>query len=102
MPERIDHVRALDKKLTELSDALAHLGKGTDLKELTKIIRFPGWTTPAEFAFTVTIVDAMQTHVHALNNLSIQLLAGSKLVGAKAHGQQSSNEASLKVGASGS
>ncbi len=39
------HVEVLDKKVTELSDALAHLGKGTDLKEPIRIIRFPGWTT---------------------------------------------------------
>ncbi|MEO8655058.1 MAG: hypothetical protein ABI409_13115 [Ramlibacter sp.] len=102
MPERIDHVRILDKKITELSDALAHLGKGTDLKELIKIIRFPGWTTPAEFAFAVTIVDTMQTHVNAMAQLSTQFLAASKQVVAKTHGQQSSNDASLKVGASGS
>jgi hypothetical protein len=44
MPKHDDHVKVLDKKITELSDALAHLGKGTDLKDLIKIIRFPGYT----------------------------------------------------------
>ena len=102
MPDRTDHVRVLDKKITELSDALAHLGKGTDLKELIKIIRFPGWTTPAEFAFAVTIVDTMQTHVNAMAHLSTQLLAASRQVGAKERGGESSNEASLKNQASGS
>jgi hypothetical protein len=83
MPPRIDHVKVLDKKITELSDALAHLGQGTDLKELLRIIRFPGWTTPAEFAFAITIIDSMQIHANALSNLGTQLLAGGKLVGTK-------------------
>jgi len=80
MPKHDDHVKVLDKKITELSDALAHLGKGTDLKELIKIIRFPGYTTPAEFAFTVAILDSMQTQVAALGNQGAQLLAAGKLV----------------------
>jgi len=75
-----DHVKALDKKITELSDALAHLGKGTDLKELIRIIRFPGWTTPAELAFAVAIIDSMHSHVNTLSHLNTQLLAASKLV----------------------
>ena len=78
-----NHVEVLDKKITELSDALAHLGKGGDLKELIRIIRFPGYTTPAEFAFSVAIIDSMQAHVTTLNNLNTQLLAASKLVVAK-------------------
>jgi len=80
MPNHDDHVKVLDKKITELSDALAHLGKGTDLKELIRIIRFPGYTTPAELAFTLAILDSMQTHVIALSNQSAQLLAAGKLV----------------------
>jgi hypothetical protein len=85
MPHHVDHVKVLDKKITELSDALAHLGKGTDLKELIRIIRFPGWTTPAEFAFAVAMIDSMQMHANALNNLNTQLLAASKLVATKEH-----------------
>jgi hypothetical protein len=85
MSSHDDHVTVLDKKITELSDALAHLGKGTDLKELLRIIRFPGYTTPAEFAFTVAIVDSMQSHARALSDLNVHLLAASKLVTAKGH-----------------
>ena len=83
MPHHADHVNVLDKKITALSDALAHLGKGTDLKELLKIIRFPGWTTPAEFAFALGMLDSMQIHANALNSLNTQLLAAGKLVNTK-------------------
>jgi hypothetical protein len=70
----------LDKKITALSDALAHLGKGTDLKELLRIIRFPGWTTPAELAFTVAILDSMQSQVNQLTKLSGALAKAAKQV----------------------
>ena len=74
------HIKELDKKITALSDALAHLGQGTSLKELLKIIRFPGYTTPAEFALTVAILDSMQAHTKTLATLETQLLSASKLV----------------------
>lgn len=74
------HVKLLDKKITELSDALAHLGRGSDLKDLLKIIVKPGWTTPAELAFSMAIVDTMQGQVKLLSNLSTQLLEAGKQV----------------------
>ncbi len=74
------HIIELDKKITALSDALAHLGHGTSLKELLKIIRFPGYTTPAEFALTVAILDSMQAQVKTLATLETHLLSASKLV----------------------
>jgi hypothetical protein len=80
MPTTIDHVGQLEKKITELSDALAHLGQGTSQKELLRIIRFPGYTTPAEFTFNLAILNSMQAHVHAIDKLGQDLLAGAKLV----------------------
>ena len=76
-------IKRIDKKITALSNALAKLGKGTDLKELIRIIRFPGWTTPAEFAFTVAILDSMQTQVNQLADLSSALGKAAKQVGTK-------------------
>jgi len=50
-------LRKLETRIDALSNALARLGKGGDLKELIRIIKFPGWTTPAEFAFALGIVE---------------------------------------------
>ena len=83
MPDHDTHFRELDKKITALSDALAHLGKGTSLQELLRIIRFPGYTTPAEMLFSLALVDAMQAHANALDKLGNELLAGAKSVVAK-------------------
>ena len=75
------HLGALDKKITDLSDALAKLGRDTDLRDLLRIIRRPGWTTPAEYAFCVALLDDMQAHVTAIDALSARLLKASLAVG---------------------
>ena len=80
MDEMQGHIKELDKKITALSDALAKLGRGTSLPELIKIIHFPGYTTPAEFALTVTILDAMQVHAGHLEKMGMDLLEASKKV----------------------
>lgn len=76
-------LRELDKKITALSDALAHLGKGSTMKDVLLIIRKPGYTTPAEFRFTLGLVDAMHGQVSLINQLGDNLLAGAQAVGHK-------------------
>ncbi|HEX9734830.1 MAG TPA: hypothetical protein VGG06_22890 [Thermoanaerobaculia bacterium] len=70
----------LEKKVTALSDALANLGSKEDFRELLKIIRFPGWTTPAEFTLVTATVDAMLGHAQVLTKLRTALIKGSKQV----------------------
>ena len=74
-------IRELDKKITALSDALAHLGKGSTMKDVLLIIRKPGYTTPAEFRFTLGLVNAMQGQVNIITQLGDSLLAGAQAVG---------------------
>lgn len=74
-------LRQLEKQITTLSDALARLGRGTTLADLLKIIRKPGWTTPAELAFLRTGLNAMQNQVAAIGKLQDELVAASKQVG---------------------
>ncbi len=78
------HIREIDAKITDVSNALAHLGRGTSLLELLKLIHFPGYTTPVEIAFTHAILDSMKTHVQALAKLEGDLLAASKMIVGKA------------------
>ena len=76
-----DHdIPGLGKKITALSKALANLNSGDDLKELLRIIRFPGWTTPAEFLLVNTIVDSMRAQVADLVRTKTALLKASKKV----------------------
>lgn len=83
MDDNAKHIRELEKKISALSDALAHLGKGATLQELLRILRFPGYTTPAEFTFNVAILDTMLVQANALEKLGQDLLAGAKQVVAK-------------------
>jgi len=71
----------LEKKITALSDALAHLGKGTDLKDLLRIIHNPGWTTPAEWLFAMGIIDSMHAQANQLAALSTSLREAAGQVG---------------------
>jgi hypothetical protein len=74
-------IKRLEKKVTDLSDALAKLGSKDDFKKLILILRRPGWTTPAEFIFASGIVDSMTAQVNALAKLKGELLKGSDAVG---------------------
>ena len=74
-------IKKLEKKVTDLSDALANLGSRDDFKRLILILKRPGWTTPAEYIFASAIVDSMQNQAAALAKLKTDLLKGSKEVG---------------------
>ena len=74
------HVREVEAKVTALSNALATLGRGTTLAELLKLIHFPGYTTPAEFAITMAVLDSMSTQVEALTKMQNELLAATKMM----------------------
>jgi hypothetical protein len=79
---RID-IKRLGKRISALSDVLAKLGRGKDLRDLIRILRFPGWTTPAEFAFALGIVESMISDAAVLAQLQSALIKGSKAVATK-------------------
>lgn len=84
MPNHRAELKRFEKSITALSDALAHLGKGTSLRELILIIKRPGWTTPAELTFASSIVESMTSQVNILERLQGDLLKGSQMVGLEA------------------
>jgi hypothetical protein len=81
MPDHRLDLDHLGKKITDLSDALAKLGTDGDFQRLLKIIHFPGWTTPAEFAFASAIIDHMTVQVRGFADLKGQLMKASEAVG---------------------
>lgn len=83
MPNHRAEIKRLEKKVDALSDALAHLGKGTSLRDLILIMRKPGWTTPAELTFATSIIETMAEQVAGLERLQNNLLKGSRMVGAE-------------------
>lgn len=83
MSGHTDHIRQLDAKITALSAALADLGKGTGLKEMLTIIKHPGFTTVAEVALIMTILEAMAAQTATMAKTEASLVAAAKQVSAK-------------------
>lgn len=82
-PVRPHDLNALEDDIRELNTALRHLGS-LSLEELIKIIRQPGWTTPAEYELVRGLVQQMRAQVTLTGDLRATLLRGAQLVGAKA------------------
>ena len=80
MEADFDHIAIIEEQITALSNALAHMGKGTTLAELIKIIRFPGYTTPAEFEFTMAMLSGMRDQVAQLEKTQMDLLRSANKV----------------------
>lgn len=77
------HVHDLENKIRHLLDSLAHVGRGTHLKELLRIVRWPGWTTPAELAYVHAILEHLGAQVHTLERLQDNLVEASWKVSCK-------------------
>ena len=62
-------LKILDEMITELSNALAKTSQdgGKALKEVLKHIHYPGWTTPAELAFSKLLIDGVLNQVKSIN-----------------------------------
>ncbi len=77
----LDHV---EKQLKALDGNLRKLAEDQSIAEMLRIIRKPGYTTPAEFKLTTGIIDSLGAQVEALIRLKQGLLEGSRLVTDKA------------------
>jgi hypothetical protein len=75
----IDH---LEGQLKELHYALKLLSEDDALLELIRIIRQPGWTTPAEFMLVTGVTEALHAHTRAMVGLKQTLLSGSRAIAA--------------------
>jgi hypothetical protein len=80
MPNGKLDIKALDKKVTSISNALAKLSSADDFRKLILEWRKPGWTTPAEFMFVSAILDSMAAQTAAMADLKANLIKGSKEV----------------------
>jgi hypothetical protein len=80
MPNGKIDIKALDKKVTSISKALANLSSAEDFRKLILEWRRPGWTTPAEFMFVSGILDSMAAQTAAMAGLKANLIKGSKAV----------------------
>jgi hypothetical protein len=68
--------KSIKSSIKELND----LGNGEDLEELLKIIRHPGWTTPAEFVLTTVLAENLVRQLEVARRMKAGLLAGANRV----------------------
>jgi hypothetical protein len=80
MPNGKLDIKALDKKVTSISNALAKLSSADDFRKLILEWRKPGWTTPAEFMLVSGILDSMAAQTAAMAGLKANLIKGSRAV----------------------
>ncbi len=73
----LDH---LESRLKTLDQGMKGLGDG-GISEFLTIIRRPGWTTPAEYALVMGIVESLHAHTVAMAQLKKSLVAAGHSVG---------------------
>jgi len=71
-------IPGLERQIKTLQRSLKQLSNDDDLIELLRIIRSPGWTTPAEYRLVRAVATSMQAQVKALNALKQEMLAASQ------------------------
>lgn len=79
------HIHELEHTIKTLGDQMAYLGRGHQLHELMHVIKWPGWITPAEFAFVTAILENIGSQVRLLERLQVDLVEASKKVANKRH-----------------
>lgn len=73
-------LRRLEANVNALQKILAGFGRSSDLAELLKNIRRPGWTTPAEFLLVNGTISSMTAHAKLLGEMQSSLLKGARAV----------------------
>jgi hypothetical protein len=79
-----DHVKRLSERIEYLQRELEATAKEAAYPDLLTIIRRPGFTTPAELALLLGLVDNLTAQVTAIRQANGSLLAGAREVGAAA------------------
>lgn len=73
-------IKVLEKKVQEIGAQHKTIFGDDWSVELLKILRHPGWTTPAEFAFFEGAIDHISVLTKSIEQLKGSVLEASKLV----------------------
>lgn len=78
-----EHIAQLEKGIETLHKSARAFAEDDGYTELLRIIRRPGWTTPAEIAFFLAIVDGMNAQVRELTRFKQELVGAANQVAVK-------------------
>lgn len=70
----------LGRQLKDLDTLFGRLAAAERRKQLIKIIKVPGWTTPAEFLLVSSIVENISAQLKVLEKLEVQLVEAGELI----------------------
>jgi hypothetical protein len=73
-------ISALEEALDKASEALRLLNDDNRLPNIREIIRLPGWTTPAEFVFALTMTEALTRELENAHMTMVGIMAGANRV----------------------
>jgi len=76
----VGDIAKLEKGIQSLHKSVRIFAEDDGYVELLRIIRQPGWTTPAEFALVLASVEAMNAQVHELTKFKTSLIGAAKEV----------------------
>lgn len=76
----------LGHQLKDLDTLLGRFAAAERRRQLIKIIKVPGWTTPAEFILVSSIVENITVQLKALESLEANLVKGAEQVGKQIKG----------------
>jgi len=71
----------LGRQFKDLDSLLSRLAAAERRKELIRIIKVPGWTTPAEFLLVSSITQSITAQLKVLEKLEVHLLEASQIIG---------------------
>lgn len=71
----------LGHQFKDLDTLLGRLAAAERRKQLIKIIKVPGWTTPAEYLLVSSVVESISAQLKVLERLEVQLVEAAELVG---------------------
>lgn len=76
-----EHIAQLERGIETLQKSAHAFADDEGYSELLRIIRRPGWTTPAELAIFFASIEAMSAQVRELTKFKQELVGAAKQVG---------------------
>ena len=76
-------ISSLEEAVNNASEALRLLIDDNRLPQILEIIRLPGWTTPAEFVFALTMTESLTRQLETARSTMVGIMAGANRVATK-------------------
>jgi hypothetical protein len=75
-----NHVGQIGRRIRDFRKSLTQLASNRSWAEQLRLLRFPGYTTPAEFKLILGILEEMEAQARALDGLREVLIAASRQI----------------------